>query len=259
MTILLNRYLNKISSSAFLRSPADGSNAGGTGSQSGTGGTDDSSDDDSGADDESDDTGDDDSNIPDLLDDEDKDDTGFKFEVDDDGDDLSDPEHPNNKAGAVLGNTLKTQIQNFKFSESDIPEDLDLSSRSSLAKFMTGVQQRSLAQSIELVAPVINHAMQTAMQLMEKRISQSSQGSAKQREIEDAFNSLGITNKQDRSLARQLFQRGLDQKLKPKDAAKATQKALAGIGRKPSGNNRNNGGTTTGIKVGKDALDAFFK
>jgi hypothetical protein len=259
MTILLNRYLNKISSSGILRSPADGSNAGGSGTQTGGEGGDDSQNDGTG-DDQNGDDGDDDSDIPDLLDDEDKDDTGFKFDAEDDGDDLSDPEHPNNKAGAVLGNTLKSQIQNFKFSESDIPEDLDLTSRSSLAKFMTGVQQRSLAQSIELVAPVINHAMQTAMQLMEKRISQTTQGSAKQREIEEAFNSLGIKDKQDRSLARQLYQRGLDQKLKPKDAAKAVQKALAGLGRKiPAGNRNNDGGSATGIRVGKDALDAFFK
>lgn len=256
MSYLLNRYLNKISSSTFLRSPADGSNVGGSGSQGADGGTDESK---NGGQDGGD-GGEDD--VPDLLADDESEEPGFKVELgdeEDDSEDLGNPEHPNNKAGATLGATLKSRIESFSIKEEDIPDDIDFSNKASVAKFATGIQKRAIATAIELTGPVIQHAMQTAVTVMQQQMRSQMKLGGKQQKIQEAFNSLGIENTQDRSLAKQFFQRALDQGMDANKAKNATVKALAALGKSvnpkkgESSSNKN-----TGFKQGKDALDDLF-
>lgn len=273
MSILLNRYAGKISFFSPLRAPPDDNtlgfsipdnddNNGGDENDNG----DDDDDDSSGGDEENQNGG-----KPPKKKEKNPDDFGFEdimggdddgtISIDDDDDDGDEPDEAQVEAGKALTTKLKGLIGGFAITENDIPDNLDLSDKAGVAKFITSSNQKTLQQSLQMMAPVISHALGIAVSKLEKRIDKSVTRTGKQSDAQKAFDGLGFEKGADRTLAKTFFERAVKNNMTVGQAATATRRAMAQLGKQGKaggGTSRNNGGTS-GIKRGAEALDDIFK
>jgi len=208
---------------------------------------------------------DDDLSVEDIFapgDDDGEDDEGFALPEDDVGED-SDEEKAANEASA---NDVKTKLQNliggFNITEADIPDELGFGDKAKAAEFMTGQFRKGLQSSMQMMLPVINHALTIATKQLDKRINSSVKQTGSQVEAKKAFDTLGFTGA-DQKLAKTFFSEALKRKMTPDKAATATRNAMKAMGKsgKPIGGNtgRSNGESNNGsMKTGEAALDSFF-
>lgn len=166
-------------------------------------------------------------------------------------------------ANAQLGETIKTHIGNFNMTAADIPDDLDLTNKESLAKFMSNSNQSTVRKSIELLAPIVTHALKTVVGKLEQRINSSVNQSGKVSEAKRAFESLGFSDPADKKLALDFFNRGLNNKLTIAQSQTATRNAMKSLGKtaKPANSGNGGGGSSSNpekMKTGVDALNDMF-
>lgn len=166
-------------------------------------------------------------------------------------------------ANVALGQSIQSAIGQWGFTEQDVPDNIDWSDKKQVASFLTKTNQASIAKSVQVIAPIITHALKTVVGKLETRIDRSVNRTATVTEAEKAFNGLGFAKGEDRNLARTMFNRGLKAKMTPTQAAAATRKAMQGLGKagSPSGSNSGNGNrnqSSSGQKVGSAALDDIF-
>jgi hypothetical protein len=207
---------------------------------------------------------DDDLGLDDIFAGDDNQDDEDSFSLpDEDNMELTEDEKNENEASA---NNVKTQLQNliggFSITEADIPDELGFGDKAKAAEFMTGQFRKGLQSSMQMMLPVINHALTIATKQLDKRINSSVKQTGNQVEAKKAFDALGFTGA-DQKLAKNFFVEGLKRKLTPQQAATATRNAMKQLGKSgkaPAGpNGRSNGNQMdSGVKTGEAALDSFF-
>lgn len=256
---VMNRYLNKITPAGLLRAPANegtmggnqgGGNGGGNesngsnGSDSNNSGSDDGNGSGSGSADEDDDD--------DLLS---SDDDSEEIELDDESDDSFELTDEDKAAGENLKTQILGAIDTFKVDMDELPDDFDVTDRKQLAEFLGNQQKKAMRSTIAMMPHIINHALGVTVKQLEKKLGSAIESKGKKSEATQLFNDMGFTG-QDRVVAKSLYQRALEKKMSPKDAKKATEKAMKSLGLS-SGKSQSRGETSS-RKEGADALAGFF-
>lgn len=257
---VMNRYLNKITPAGLLRSPpnegtmggSEGGNGGG-GNESGNSNGSDSNN--SGADNgNGSGTGTADEDDDDLFSADDEDES-LKIEDEDESADSFELSDDQKAAGETLKTNILSAIDGFKVDMDSIPDDLDLTDKKQLSSFLATQQQKAMRATIAMVPTILNHALGVFAVNMEKKLGSAVNSKSRESEATQIFNDMGYTGK-DRALAKTFFERGLAKKMSPKDAKKATEKAMKGFG--ITGGKSSSQGETSSKKEGAGALDGFF-
>lgn len=255
---VVNRYLNKITPAGLLRSPPNEGNMGsdqvggnGGGNESGTSNGSDSNN--SGADDgNGDGSGDSDENDIDLLS---ADDDSDEIELDDESDDSFELTDEDKAAGENLKTQILGAIDTFKVDMDELPDDFDVTDRKQLAEFLGNQQKKAMRSTIAMMPHIINHALGVTVKQLEKKLGSAVDSKSKKSEATQLFNDMGFQG-QDRVVAKTLYQRALKNKMSPKDAVKATNKAMRSLGLSSGKSQARQ--ETSSRKEGSDALASFF-
>ena len=256
---VMNRHLNKITPAGLLRSPPnEGTMGGSQGSSQGNGNDSNNS---NGSESNNSGTGDDNGNGSgssseedgfDLLDpDADSD----EIELNDDSDESYELTDDQKAAGESLKTQILSNIESFKIDESSIPDDFDPTDKKQLATFMATQQQQAMRSTIAMIPSIINHALGVTMSQMEKKLGSAVNSKTKQSEATQLFNEMGYEG-QDKVVAKSFYQRALQNKMAPKDAKKATERAMKQLGL--STGKSSSRAETSSRKEGADALAGFF-
>lgn len=250
MHVLMNRYLNKITPAGLLRSPPNEGSMGGSGTENQGAGKESGQEGGNEGNQGGDEEGDDDDALSKLLADDDDSDSISLDDEDSNSYELTDEQKA---AGDALRDQILGGIDGFAFDESDIPEDFDPSDRGSLAKLLSTQHQKAMKTTLAMVPSIINHALGITAAQLEKKLASTVGHKSKESEATRVFQDMGY-GKEDLGVAKTIFKKALSQKMSPKDAAKATKRAMSALGK--TGKTSNNSGMTR--KEGKDALEGFF-
>ena len=263
MNALLNQYTGKISWFQPLQAP-EGLGQGG-GGDSGAGAGDDSQDDsgDDNGDESGDESGDDegDDGLAGVFGNEElSDDEVFSFEDDSSGYVETDEDKA---AATAVGDGIRAKLESLSFDQKLIPDDFDPTDKASLAGLLTGVQQQTISQTIQMIVPVITHALNTQSKHLRHDMKQTASGSSLRAKASQAFDSLGLQGKENRNLGKSLFQRAMQSNSNDvTKALKATRASLRNLGVNvgDSASPRSGGGNKSGnsTRSGSDALDSLF-
>jgi hypothetical protein len=123
---------------------------------------------------------------------------------------------------------------------------------------MTGLQQRSVKQAMQIMNPVISHVMNLAVAKINNRLKSEVKSNGSKTTAKATFDALGFSDPADRALALQFYKRGLSTKLSPDKAANATKRAMAQLGKSPKADKKKGGGTSGRMLEGDEALDSMF-
>lgn len=256
---VMNRYLNKITPAGLLRSPPNegtmggsqgGSNGGGNDSNNSNGSDSNNSGDDDGNGNGSGSSGEDDDF--DLLNpDADSD----EITISDDSDESYELTDEQKQAGESLKANILSSIESFKVDESTIPDDFDPTDKKQLASLLATQHQQAMRSTIAMIPSILNHALGVTMSQMEKKLGSAVNSKSKQSEATQLFNEMGYEG-QDKVVAKSFYQRALQNKMAPKDAKKATERAMKQLGL--STGKSSSRAETSSRKEGADALAGFF-
>lgn len=259
----LNQHLNKISFDSVLRAPPESGTGNGAGTQSNDNG------DGNGDSQENGDGGDDeDGDLAEGLGLSDEDDDADDFEFGDDSSEYVQTAE-DIEAGKALGESIKTSLADYSIDDKAIPDDFDPNDRESLKSLLSNTQRSAIASTIQMMVPIINHALGTASKQMKHHMDSSATGNATKSKAVQAFQGLGLTDKNQVILGKSLFQQAMRaNKNDVSKATRATRQALKTMGinvasggngnGNGSGRNQNRNQHSSGVKEGASALDDIF-
>lgn len=262
---LLSQYGGKLSWNNVLRAPPnEGGNGGGA--SGGSGGDDPNG----GAGDSNngggDGNGDDDD--PDLSEG-----LGLSGDADDDSDldfNIDSDEYqqtPEDQAAATaLGEKIKTDLAAYSLDDADIPADFDPNDREQVKNLLVNSQRKVIASTMQMMIPVINHALSTASKQMKHQMASQQTGSESRSKAVNAFKELGLSDPAHVTLGKTLFKQAMSASGNDHTKAqKAVRNALRAMGIETAGKSSGNGGKnkqgsqSSGIVSGPAALDKMFE
>lgn len=263
---VMNRHLAKLSRETALSAPPDAGGSNGAGTENGAANDDSNSDGNEGGNDDEDGTnGDDDLSAALGLNSDADDDTDFDFGAENTEYQASDEEI---EASKQLGLKIKADLESYTLDDADIPADFNPNDRDSVKILLINSNRKAIASSMQMMIPVINHALGTASKQMKHHMDSKASGSESRSKAVNAFKELGLSDPAHVTLGKTVFQQAMRaNKNDHAKAAKATKIALKSMGIEVSGkvagnrggnSQNNNSGFTAGVKTGGKALDDMF-
>ena len=256
MYTLMNHYLNKISSRGVLRAPPGEGNPGGSSVTLG-----------SQTQEESTQTGDDENG------DDEESDLGEDLGIEEDSEfDIGEyvgyqQTDADKAAAAELKTNLEGLLEGMSLSDDVIPEDFDVSDPKQLREVIVASNRQTAQQILGMLIPVMNHGLGLAGKQMKHYIDAKGSQTKTQSTAAEAFQSLGLTDKNHVTLGKSLFQQALKaQNGDVTKALKATRKSFAALGitvkagSSGGGSIKGNGAQihSVGEKKGVNALNDLF-